>query len=123
MNPTKRGNTYSTHYLEALVVCKAIEYWRYYREGYSTKLLVTYHDTLRHLLREPNNKLNKRQAHYMRDLQPFVGSMTIAYRKGAIHEANTLSRRLNFVLMPKFHCFGIVRFRHMHIYDGSPSRC
>jgi hypothetical protein len=45
----------------------------------------------------PNNKLNKRQARYLRDLQPFVGSMTLAYRKGALNEANSYSRRLDFV--------------------------
>jgi hypothetical protein len=42
--------------------------------------------------------LNKRQARYMHDLQPFVGSMTLAYRKGAVNEANPLSRRPYFVL-------------------------
>jgi hypothetical protein len=41
--------------------------------------------------------LNKRQARYLRDLQPFVGSMTLAYRKGAMNEADPLSRRPNFV--------------------------
>jgi hypothetical protein len=45
---------------------------------------------------QPNNKLNKRQASYVRDLQPFVGSMTLAYRKGALNEAYPLSRRLDF---------------------------
>jgi hypothetical protein len=40
---------------------------------------------------------NKRQARYLRDLQPFVGSMTFAYRKGALNEADPLSRRPNFV--------------------------
>jgi hypothetical protein len=42
--------------------------------------------------------LNKRQARYLRDLQPFVGSMTLAYRKGAMNEANPLSRRQKFIL-------------------------
>jgi hypothetical protein len=52
---------------------------------------------MRFLLMQPSNKLNKRQAHYLRDLQPFVGSMTLAYRKGAVNEAHPLSRRLCFV--------------------------
>jgi hypothetical protein len=39
--------------------------------------------------------LNKRQACYLRDLQPFMGSMTLAYRKGTVSEANQLSRRPN----------------------------
>jgi hypothetical protein len=33
----------------------------------------------------------------MRDLQPFVGSMTLAYCKGALNEADPLSRRPYFV--------------------------
>jgi hypothetical protein len=41
--------------------------------------------------------MNKRQARYLRDLHPFVGSMTLAYRKGALNEADPLSRRLDFV--------------------------
>jgi hypothetical protein len=40
---------------------------------------------------------NKRQARYLRDLQPFVGSMTLAYCKGALNEADPLSRRPDFV--------------------------
>jgi hypothetical protein len=46
---------------------------------------------------QPNNKMNKRQARYLRDLQPFAGSMTLAYRKGALNEADPLSRRPHFV--------------------------
>jgi hypothetical protein len=41
--------------------------------------------------------LNKRQARYLRGLQPFVGSMTRACRKGAMHEFGPLSRRQDFV--------------------------
>jgi hypothetical protein len=96
LNPVERGNTYSAYDLEALVVCEAVKHWRCYLEGCSEFLVVTDHDTLRHLLRQPN-KLNKRQARYLRDLQPFVGSLTIAYRKGALDEADPLSRRPDFV--------------------------
>jgi hypothetical protein len=46
---------------------------------------------------QPNNMLNKRQARYLRDLQPFAGSMTLAYRKGVVNEADPLSRRPDFV--------------------------
>jgi hypothetical protein len=42
--------------------------------------------------------LNIRQARYLRDLQPYVGSVTLAYRKGALNEAYPLSRRLDSVL-------------------------
>jgi hypothetical protein len=41
--------------------------------------------------------LNKRQARYLRDLQPFVGTMTLAYHKGAVNEADLLSWRPYFV--------------------------
>jgi hypothetical protein len=46
---------------------------------------------MRHLLMQPKN-MNKRQARYLRVLQSFVGSMTLAYRKGALNEAGPLSR-------------------------------
>jgi hypothetical protein len=49
------------------------------------------------MLRQPNNILNKRQARYLRDLQPFVGSMTLAYHKKALNEADQLSRRIDLV--------------------------
>jgi hypothetical protein len=41
--------------------------------------------------------LSKREARYLRDLQPFVGSMTLAYRRGALDEVDPLSRRPKFV--------------------------
>jgi hypothetical protein len=68
-----------------------------YLEGCSKYLVLINHDTLRHLLMQPNRWLNKRQARYMRDLQPFVGTMTLAYRKSALNEADPLGRRLDFV--------------------------
>jgi hypothetical protein len=92
-----RGNSYSAYDLEALAVCKAVKHWRCYLERCSKFLIVTNQDTLRHLLWQPNNTLNKRQARYLRDLQPFVGSMTLAYRTGALNEADPLSRRPDFV--------------------------
>jgi hypothetical protein len=96
LNPTECGNTYSAYDLETLAVCEAVKHWRCYLEGCSKFLVVTEdHDTLRHLLRQPNNMLNKRQARYLRHLQPFVGSS--AYRKLALTEADPLSRRPNFV--------------------------
>jgi hypothetical protein len=97
LNPAERGNTYSAYDLEALAVCEAVKHWRCYLEGCSQFFVVTYHDTLRHLLRQPNNWLNKGQARCVRDLQPFVGSMTLAYRKGALNKADPLSRRPDFV--------------------------
>jgi hypothetical protein len=45
-----------------------------------------------HMLRQPSNMLNKRQARYLRDLQPFVGSMKLAYSNGALNEVDPLSR-------------------------------
>jgi hypothetical protein len=97
LNPDEHGNTYSAHDLEALTVCEDVKHWRCYLEGCSKFLVVTDHDTLRHLLWQPNNMQITRQARYLRDLQPFVGSITLAYRKGALNEPDPLSRRLDFV--------------------------
>jgi hypothetical protein len=49
------------------------------------------------MVMQPNNMSNKRQARYLRDLQPFVDSMALAYRKGALNEVDPLSRRPDFV--------------------------
>jgi hypothetical protein len=54
---------------------------------------------------QPNNMLNKRQARYVRDLQPFVDSMTLAYRKVALNEVDPLSRRLDFIPQAKVPLF------------------
>jgi hypothetical protein len=97
LNRAERGNMYSAYDLDALAVCEAFEHWRSYLEGCSKFLVVTDHDTLGHLLKQPNNMMNKRQAHYLRDLQPFVGSMTLAYRKGAPNEAYPESRRFDVI--------------------------
>jgi hypothetical protein len=97
LNPAERGNTYSAYDLEALAVCEAVKHWRCYLEGCSQFLVVTDHDTLRHLLRQHNKRLNMRQPRYMGDLQPFVGSMTLAYLKGALKEGDPLTRRPYFV--------------------------
>jgi hypothetical protein len=96
LNPAERDNTYSAYDLEALAVCKAVKHCWCYLEGCSEFLVVTNHDTLRHMLMQPNNGLNKRQARYLRDLQPFVGSMTLACRKGALNEVDSLIRRPDF---------------------------
>jgi hypothetical protein len=60
LNPTERGKTYSTYDFEALAVCEAAKHWRCYLEGCSKFLVVRDHDTLRHLLRQSNKRLNKR---------------------------------------------------------------
>jgi hypothetical protein len=59
LNLVERGNTYFAYYLEALAVCEAVKHWRCYLEGCSKFLVVTHHDTVRYLLTQPNNKLNK----------------------------------------------------------------
>jgi hypothetical protein len=97
LNPVEHGNTYSTYDLEALDVYEAVKHWRCYLERYSKLLVVTNHDTMRHMLRQPNSSLNKRQPHCMRDLQPLVGSMTLAYRKGSMNEVDPLGRRPYFI--------------------------
>jgi hypothetical protein len=42
--------------------------------------------------------LNKRQARYLQDLQPFAGMMALSYRKGALNEADPFIRRPDFML-------------------------
>jgi hypothetical protein len=49
LNPNEFGNTYSAYDLEALAVCEAVKHWRCYLEGCPKFLVVTDHDTLRHL--------------------------------------------------------------------------
>jgi hypothetical protein len=97
LNLAERCNTYSAYDLEALAVCEAVKHWKCYLKGCSKFLVVADHNTLRHMPKQPNNMLNKRQARYLRELQPFVGSMTLAYRKGALNGANPLSWRLDSV--------------------------
>jgi hypothetical protein len=97
MSPAERGITYSAYDLQALAVCEAVKHRRCYLKGCSNFLVVKDHDTPRHLLRQPNNMMNRRQARYLRDLQPFVGSMTLASRKGAMNAADLSSRRSDFV--------------------------
>jgi hypothetical protein len=58
LNLDERGNTYSAYDLKALAVCKAVKHWRCYLEGLSKFLVVIDHDTLRHLRRQTNTKLN-----------------------------------------------------------------
>mmetsp|Transcript_32607 Transcript_32607/g.82239 ORF Transcript_32607/g.82239 Transcript_32607/m.82239 type:complete len:736 (-) Transcript_32607:576-2783(-) len=65
-------------------------------EGCCRFLVVSDHDTLRHLLRQPAERLNRRQVRYVRDLQPLVGSISLAHRKGKWNEADPLSRRPDF---------------------------
>jgi hypothetical protein len=63
LNPSEGGNTYSAYDLEALAVCEAVKHWRCYLEGRSKFLVVTDHDTMRHILiSQPSKRLNKRQA-------------------------------------------------------------
>jgi hypothetical protein len=98
VNPIVRGKTYSAYDLEAMAVCEAVKHWRCYLEGCSKFLVVTDHDTPPNImLRQPNNGLNERHARHLRDLQPFVGSITLAYRKGTLNQAHLLSRRPKFV--------------------------
>jgi hypothetical protein len=63
------------------------------------------HDTVRQLLKQPNDKLNKREARFVRDLQLFMGAMTLAYCKDSKTEAYTLSRRADFYAQPSLPLF------------------
>jgi hypothetical protein len=59
--------------LDALAICEAVKHSRHYMEGCSMFLVVTYHNTLPHVLTQPNSMLNKRQARYLLDLHSIVG--------------------------------------------------
>jgi hypothetical protein len=60
-------------------------------KGALFKFLVTSnHDTLR-------------QARYLRELHPFVGTMTLAYGKENLNEANPLGRRPDSVVRTSCH--------------------
>jgi hypothetical protein len=54
-------------------------------------MVVLDHDTVHHLLRQPNDRPNKRHARYVLDLQPFTGAITLAYCKGSRKETAPLS--------------------------------
>jgi hypothetical protein len=60
LNSAERGNTYSAYDIGALSICEAVKHWRCYLEGCSKYVVVADHDTVRHLLKQPNNMLNKR---------------------------------------------------------------
>jgi hypothetical protein len=92
----ERGNAYYTYDFNALAVCEVVYHWRPYLEGCLNFLVVSHHDTLRQLLSPHQTRINILQARYVRDLQPFVGLMTLAYRKGALNEANPFSRIPSF---------------------------
>jgi hypothetical protein len=62
-------------------------------------------DKQRHLLMQPSDRLNKRQARYMCDLQPFMGAMSLAYRKGSRNEADPLSQRADFYAQARLPLF------------------
>jgi hypothetical protein len=78
LSPTECGNTFSAYDLDALTVREAVQHWRCYHEGCSKFLVAANNDTLQHLsMIQPNDTLSKRQARYLRDLQPFVGTITL----------------------------------------------
>jgi hypothetical protein len=79
-----------------MAVCEAVKHWRCYLKGCSKFLVVPDHNTQRHQLWQASHMMNKRQTRYLRDLQPYVGTMTTVYRKGTLNEANTPSWRPNF---------------------------
>jgi hypothetical protein len=49
--------------------------------------------------------------------------MTLVHRKGALNEADPLSRRPDFVPHAIIPLFGMASFRQIKNYDGGPSRC
>jgi hypothetical protein len=79
--------------------------WRCHLEGCSNFKVVSDHDTLRHLLSQPSDRLNKQYARCVRNLQPFTGAVTLAYRKGSINQSNSLSRQVDFYTQANFPLF------------------
>jgi hypothetical protein len=59
VNIVERGNSYYACDLEASVICEAVKHWRCYLEGCSKFLVVSDHDTLNHILKQANDRLNK----------------------------------------------------------------
>jgi hypothetical protein len=68
-------------------------------------MVVMDHDKLRHMLRQSNDMLQKWQARYVHDLQPFTRAMTLAYREGSNDKADPLSRRVDVYAQAKFPLF------------------
>ena len=87
---------YDAYNLEALAACACIKKWRVYVEGSAEQILVTDHDTLRHLLKEKPANLSKRQAGWVELIQPYANTLTLVYRKGSMNEADPISRRSDF---------------------------
>lgn len=90
---------YDAYNLEALAACACIKKWRVYVEGSAEQILVTDHDTLRHLLKEKPANLSKRQAGWVELIQPYANTLTLVYRKGSLNEADPISRRSDFCAM------------------------
>ena len=82
---------------EALTVVKDVSrVWSVYLLGWTFFSVVIDHGTLKHLLKQPSDKINARQGHLVERLMPFAQSTSILYRKGSMNEADPLSSRLFF---------------------------
>lgn len=46
--------------------------------------------------KQHTERTNRSQVRYVRDLRPYVGSISLAYRKGKSNEADPMSRRPDF---------------------------
>jgi hypothetical protein len=77
---------------KVLFVCEAVKHLICYLEGRSKFLVVSDCDTLRHLLKQPNDGLNKRQARYVRDVQPLTSAMNLPHCKGFRNEDDRTSQ-------------------------------
>jgi hypothetical protein len=118
LDPSYRGNTYSTYDLDALGVCDAAKHWRCYLIGCSKILVVADHNTQRHLLKQPQARMNKRQARYLRGLQPLVDTVALVYRKVAMCEGDSLSRKPYFLPLaatPKFRDGEVLSIKQLRV--------
>jgi hypothetical protein len=80
LNPAEGSNTYFTYNLVSpLAILEAVKHCKCYLEVCLKFVVVYDHDRLRYMLKQTLARLSKRQARYMCDLQPLVGTVTLAY--------------------------------------------
>ena len=90
-----RHNAYDK---EALAIVEAVSrVWRVYLLGCKRFSVITDHASLVHLLKQSSNKLTDRQSHWMEKLIPYANEMRILYKKRNLNEADTVSRRPDFL--------------------------
>ena len=82
---------YPVHEQELLAVRDALIKFRCYLDGCAGFTVITDHDTLRHFFKQRD--LSTRQVRWLQTLAPYQRQMDIVYKRGAINQADGLSRR------------------------------